>query len=182
MIREVTDIVGITLEPSKNKHAETIEKLEGAYASLKKALKIEVIVIKIIVVQVSQHYSAKLKLQSYHTSIVCELSRVLNGCTPYKDLDLNLGIRPIETTFSRLKNYPRRSRTNGNDFSSCSQECYPSLHQKQCVLSQERKRFKTDRTRNCPCFTVGSRTSTEKNSPHRKMMDWSLYCRTSFTN
>ena len=93
VIKEVAEVLGITLQHATTKHAQTIGMLERLHASLKKTLKIVTgerrsmwhNYVNIAVL----NYNT-----SYHTSIGCEPSRVFNGRVPYNVLDLRLSIRP----------------------------------------------------------------------------------------
>ena len=93
VIKEVAEVLGITLQHATTKHALTIGRLERTHASVKKTLKIEI----------SERRSMRHKYvniavlnynNSYHTSIGCESSKVFHGRVPYDVLDLKMGIRP----------------------------------------------------------------------------------------
>ena len=93
VIKEVTGVLGITLEHATTKHAQTIGPLERSHVSIKQALKIETGERRsswhnYINIAVLNYYT------SYHTSIGCEPSRVFHGRIPYNVLDLKMGIRP----------------------------------------------------------------------------------------
>ena len=82
VIREVAEVLGITLQHATTKHAQTIGMLERTHASLRKTLKIETGVRrsmwhKYVNIAVSNYNT------SYHTSIGCEPSRVFHGHVPY---------------------------------------------------------------------------------------------------
>ena len=84
VIKEVADVLGVTLKHATTKHAQTIGLLEQSHASIKQALKIETgerrsLWHKDVSIAVLNYNT------SYHTSI---------GCIPYNILDLKLGIRP----------------------------------------------------------------------------------------
>ena len=93
VIKEVAEVLGITLQYATTKHAQTIGVLERTHASLKKTLKIETGETRFM-----WHEYVNLAVlnyhTSYHTSIDCEPSRVLHGRNPYNVLDLKMGIRP----------------------------------------------------------------------------------------
>ena len=90
-IKEVAEVLGITLYRATTKHAQTIGMLERTNASLKKTLKIETgerrsmwhEYVNIAVL----NYNT-----SYHTSIGCEPSRMFHGRVPYNVLHLKMGI------------------------------------------------------------------------------------------
>ena len=93
VIKEITEVLGISLQHATTKHAQTIGMLERKHASLKKTLNFET----------SERRSMWHKYvniadlnynTSYHTSIGCEPSREFHGRVPYKVLDLRMGIRP----------------------------------------------------------------------------------------
>ena len=93
VIKEVTGVLGITLNHATTKHAQTIGLLERSHMSIKQALKIETserrsLSHKYINIAVLNYNT------SYHTSIGSEPSRVFPGRIPYNVLDLKLGIRP----------------------------------------------------------------------------------------
>ena len=101
VIKEVADVLGITLKHATTKHAQTIGLLEWSHASIKQALKIEtgerrLLWHKYVNIAVLNYNT------SYHTSIGCEPSRVFHGRIPYNNLDLKLEIRqqqqPISTS------------------------------------------------------------------------------------
>ena len=78
VIKEVTDVLGITLKHATTKHAQTIGLLEQSHASIKQALKIETgerrsLWHKYINIAVLNYNT------SHHTSIGCEPSRVFQG-------------------------------------------------------------------------------------------------------
>ena len=93
LIKEVAEVLGITLQHATTKHAQTIGMLERTHVSLKKTLKIETVerrsmwhkYVNIVVL----NYNT-----SYHTSIGCEPSTAFHGGVPYDVLDLKMGIRP----------------------------------------------------------------------------------------
>ena len=91
VIKEVAEVLGITLQHATTKLAQTIGMLERTYASLKKTLKIETgerrsLWHKYVNIAVL-NYST-----SYRTSIGCEPSRVFHGCVPYNVLDIKMSI------------------------------------------------------------------------------------------
>ena len=93
VIKEVTGVLGITLKHAITKHAQTVGLLERSRASIKQAFKIEAgerrsLWHKYVKIAVLNYNT------SYHTSILCEPSRVFHGRIPYNILDLELGIRP----------------------------------------------------------------------------------------
>ena len=78
VIKEVADVLGITLKHATTKHAQTIGILEQSHASMKQALKIETgerksLWHKYINIAVLNYNT------SYHTSIGCEPSRIFHG-------------------------------------------------------------------------------------------------------
>ena len=93
VIKEVAEVLGITLQHGTTKHARTIGMLERTHASQKKTLKIETgerrsTWDKYVNIAVLKYNT------SHHTSIGCEPSRVFHGRIPYNVLDLKMGIRP----------------------------------------------------------------------------------------
>ena len=93
VIKEMVEVLGITLQYATTKHAQTIGMLDRTHASLKQTLKIGTgerrsMWPKYVNIAVLNYNS------SYHTSIGCELSGVFHGCVPYNVLDLKMGIRP----------------------------------------------------------------------------------------
>ena len=101
--KEVAEVLGITLQHSTTKHAQTIGMLERTHASLKKTLKIETgerrsMWHKYVNIAVFNYNT------SYHTSIGCEPSRVFHGRVPCNVLHLKMGIRPqrIPTPSSQI--------------------------------------------------------------------------------
>ena len=93
VIKEVTGVLGITLNHATTKHAQTVGLLERSLASIKQALKIETgerrsLWHKYVSIAVLNCNT------SYHASIGCEPSRVFHGRIPYIILDLKMGIRP----------------------------------------------------------------------------------------
>ena len=93
VIKEVTEVLGITLQQVTTKHAQTIGLLERTHASLKKTLKVETgerrsMWHKYVNLAVLNYNT------SYHTSIGCEPSGVFHGRVPYNVLDLKMAIRP----------------------------------------------------------------------------------------
>ena len=86
-------VLGITLQHTTTKHAQTIGLLERSHASIKQALKVETgerrsLWDKDVNIAVFNYNT------SYHTSFGCEPSRVFHGRFPYSFLDLKLGIPP----------------------------------------------------------------------------------------
>ena len=93
VIKEVAEVLGITLQHTRTKHAQRIGMLERTHALLKKTLKIETgerrsMWPKFVNIAVLNYNT------SYHTSIGCEPSRAFHGRVPYNVLDLKMGIRP----------------------------------------------------------------------------------------
>ena len=93
VIKEVAEVLGITLKHATTKHAQTIGMLEGTNASVKKTLKVETGERrskwhKYVHVAVLNYNT------SYHTSIGCEPSSVFRERVPYNVLDLKMGIHP----------------------------------------------------------------------------------------
>ena len=96
VIKEVTKVLGITLQHLTRKHAQVIGILERTNASLKKALKIETgerrfMWQKYVNIAVLSYNT------SYHASIGCEPSKAFRGRKPYDVLDLKRGIRLQKT-------------------------------------------------------------------------------------
>ena len=92
VIKEVAEVLGITLHIATTKHAQTIGMLGRTHASVKKTLKIETGEIrsmchKYVFIAVLNYKT------SYHTNIGCEPCRVFHGRVPYNVLDLKMGIR-----------------------------------------------------------------------------------------
>ena len=103
VIKEVAEVVGITLQHATTKNARTIGSLERLHASLKKTLKIETgerrsMLHKYVNIAVLNYNT------TYHTSIECEPSRVFHGRVQYNVLDLKMGVRPqrIRTPKSQI--------------------------------------------------------------------------------
>ena len=93
VIKEVAEVLGITLQHATPKHVQTIGMLERTDGSLRKALKVETGERK----SMWHKYvnSAVLNYNTgYHTSIGCEPSGVFYGRVPYNVVDLKTGIRP----------------------------------------------------------------------------------------
>ena len=92
VINEVADVLGFALEHATTKPAQTIAMLERRHASMKKAVKIETgerrslwhKYVNIVVL----NYNT-----TYHTSIGCEPSQVLQGRVLNKVFDLRMSIR-----------------------------------------------------------------------------------------
>ena len=92
VIKEVAEVLGITLQQATTKHAQTIGMLERRHASLRKTLKIEIgerrsMWHKYVNIAVLNYNT------SYHTSIGCEPSRVFHGRVPYNVPELKISIR-----------------------------------------------------------------------------------------
>ena len=93
VIKEVAEVLGITLQHATTKHAQSIGMFERTHASTEKTLKIETgerrsmwhKYVNIAVLNCNT---------SYHTSIGCEPSRVFHGRVPFNVLDLKTGNRP----------------------------------------------------------------------------------------
>ena len=91
VIQEVAEILGINLNYAITKHAETIEVLEWAHATIKTSLKMasgeyrkqwhKYLPVAIL------NYNT-----TYHSSIDCEPSRVFHGRVPHNILDHKLGL------------------------------------------------------------------------------------------
>ena len=91
VIHEVAEILGIKLKHATTKHAQTIEVLERAHATMKTSLKMssgeyrkqwhKYLLIAIL------NYNTR-----YHSSIDWEASRVFHGRVPHNILDHKLGI------------------------------------------------------------------------------------------
>ena len=93
VIKELAEVLGITLEHATTKHAQTIGNIERTHASLKKIFEIETwerrsMWHKYVNIAVLNYNT------SYHTSIGCEPNRVFHARVPYNVLDLKMGIRP----------------------------------------------------------------------------------------
>ena len=91
-IKEVAGVLGITLKHATTKHAQSIGLLERSHALIKQALKIETgerrsLWHKYVSIAFLNYNT------SYHASIGCEPSRVIQGRIPHKILDLKMGIR-----------------------------------------------------------------------------------------
>ena len=87
VIKEVTEVLRITLQYATTKHSQAIGILERTYASLRQTLKIETserrsMWHKYVNIEVLNYNTY------YHTSIGCEPSRVFLGRVPYNVLDL----------------------------------------------------------------------------------------------
>ena len=87
VIKEVAEVLGVTIQHATKKHAETIGMLERTHASLMKTLKIETAERRCM-----RHKYVNLAVSnnntSYLTSIGCEPSRVFDGRVPYNLLVL----------------------------------------------------------------------------------------------
>ena len=91
-IQKVAEILGINLKYATTKHGQTIGVLERAHATIKTSLKMasgeyrkqwhKYLPIAIL------NYNT-----TYHSSIVCEPSRVFHGQVPHNILDHKLGLR-----------------------------------------------------------------------------------------
>ena len=93
IIKELAEVLGITLQQVTTKHAQTIGMLERTQASLKKTMKIKTGEIsfiwhKYVNITVSNYNT------SYHTSTGCEPSGVFHGRVPFNVPDLKSGNRP----------------------------------------------------------------------------------------
>ena len=93
VIKEVAEVLGITIQHATTKHSQTIGMLERTHASLKKTRKIEAGERRSM-----WHKYANIAVLNYntfyHTSIGCDQSRVFHERVPYNFLDLKWGIRP----------------------------------------------------------------------------------------
>ena len=103
VIKEVAEVLGITLKHATTKHEQKKGLLERTHASLKKTLRIETgerrsMWHKYINIAVLNYNT------SYHTSIGCKPSRVFHWRVPYNVPDLIMGIRPqrIPTPYSQI--------------------------------------------------------------------------------
>ena len=106
VIKEVAEVLGMTLQHASTKHAQTIRMLERTHASLRKTLKIETgerrsmwhKYVNIAALNYNTYY---------HTSIGCEPSRVLHGRVPNNVLDIKMGIwwQKIPTPNSQIAEY-----------------------------------------------------------------------------
>ena len=96
VIKEVADVLGITLQHGKAKHAQTINMLELSHASLNQTLKF-----KTGERRSGWHKYISISVLNYNTSqsasIGCEPSRVLRGRIPFEVLDLQIGNCPQKT-------------------------------------------------------------------------------------
>ena len=111
VIKEVAEVLGITLHHATTKHAQTIGILERTHASIKKTLKIETgenrsMWHKYVNIAVLNYNT------SYHTSIGCEPIRVFHGRVPYNVLHLKMGIRPQRIPTPKITTCRRFSQTN----------------------------------------------------------------------
>ena len=103
VIKEMAEVLGITLQHATTKHAQTIGMLERTHASVKKTLKSETGERRSM-----WHKSVNIAVlnynTSYHTSIGCEPSRFFHGRVPYNVLDFKMGIRAqrIPTPISQI--------------------------------------------------------------------------------
>ena len=109
---EVAEILGINLKHATTKHAQTIDVLEGAHATIKTSLKMasgeyrkqwhKCLPIAIL------NYNT-----TYHPSIDCEPSRVFHGRVPHNIPDHKLGLRfnpNIARTTDFAKELQRRTK------------------------------------------------------------------------
>ena len=99
VIKEVAEVLSITLQHATTKHGQTIGMLERTHASLKKTLKIETgerrsMWHKYVNIAVLNYNT------SYHTNIGCEPTRVLHERVRYNVLHLKMGIRLHKTPSS----------------------------------------------------------------------------------
>ena len=102
VIKQVAEILGITLQHATTKHAQTIGMLERTHASIKKTLKTErgegkSMWHNYVNIAVLNYYPF------YHTSIRCQPSRVVHGPAPYNVLDVKMGIGPQKTPTSNTQ-------------------------------------------------------------------------------
>ena len=96
LIKELAEVLGITIEHDTIKHALTLGMLERRHAPLEKTLKIKT----------GERRSMWLEYVNiavlndnmfYHASIVCEHGRVFQGRIPYNVLHFKMGIHPPKT-------------------------------------------------------------------------------------
>ena len=93
ILKEITEILGITLKCATTKRPQTIGKLERTHASLKTNL-------KMASGEYRRQWHKHLPLAvlnyntTYHASIGCEPSKVFHGRIPYNVLDHKLGNNP----------------------------------------------------------------------------------------
>ena len=93
VIKEVANVLGITLRHATTKHAQTIGLLEWSQVSIKQALNIETgeqrsLWHKYVSIVVPNYNT------SYHTSIGCIPYKIPHGGIAYNILDLKWWIRP----------------------------------------------------------------------------------------
>ena len=88
---EVASVLGITPKHATTKHAQTIGVLELSHASVEEALKIDTGERRSL-----WHEKVRIAVlnynTSYHADIVCERSKVFQGCFPYNVLNFKTGI------------------------------------------------------------------------------------------
>ena len=97
VIKEMADVLGITLKHAITKHAQTIGMLERSDVSVKQAVKIETGDGRSL-----WHKYVSIAVLNFNISsraiIGCEPSRVFHGRIPYKNLDLKMSSRPEQIT------------------------------------------------------------------------------------
>ena len=92
VIHEVAEILGTNLKHATTKHAQTIEVLEWAHATIKNSL-------KMASSEYRKQWHKDLPISilnyntTYHSSIDCEPSRLFHGRVPNNILDHKFGLR-----------------------------------------------------------------------------------------
>ena len=93
VIKEVADVLGITIEHARTKHGQTIGMLERTHASLEKVFKIDTGERRSM-----WHKYVNIAVLSYntsnHKSFGCKHSQLFHGCVTYRILDMKTGNRP----------------------------------------------------------------------------------------
>ena len=102
VIKEVADVLGITLKHANIKHAQTIGQLERSHTSMNETLKMETgerrsMWHKYVSVAVLKYKTP------YHAGISCEPSRVFHGRLPHIIFDLKIGICPQKSPLQNHK-------------------------------------------------------------------------------
>ena len=151
VIRELAEVLGITLKHATRKHAQSIGMLAQTHASLKKTLKIETGELRSM-----WHRYVNIAVlnynTSYHTSIGCELGRVFHGRVPYNVLDLKIGIRPQRrpSLYSQIAEDVRNQTEM--TFRNVRKNTMQSYIKYKAYYGKKSRCFETQRKTLCGCF------------------------------
>ena len=101
VIRQLSDVLGITLHHASTKHVQTIGVIERTHATKKTSLKMSSAEFrkqwhKFLALAISNYNT------TYHTSIGFESSRIFHRRVPYKILDHKLGLK-FKTDYYKLE-------------------------------------------------------------------------------